>query len=59
MTTNVQVVGPEQSLQTAAQFMAQLNVGDITIRGTAAGLAPGAACVSDVMTERTVWCSQA
>lgn len=76
MTTNVQVVGPEQSLQTAAQFMDQLNVGalpvcdgkrllgmvtdrDITIRGTAAGLAPGAACVSDVMTERAVWCSQA
>ena len=75
MTTHVQVVGPEQSLQTAAQFMDQLNVGalpvcdgkrllgmvtdrDITIRGTAAGLAPSTACVSDVMTERTLWCSQ-
>ena len=30
---------------------------DITIRGTAAGLAPGAACVSDVMSQRTIWCS--
>jgi CBS domain-containing protein len=75
MTTQVQVVAPEQSLQAAAQFMDQLNVGslpvcdgkrllgmvtdrDITIRGTAAGLAPLTACVSDVMTERTLWCSQ-
>ena len=67
MTTDVQVIGPEQSLHRAAQLMDQLNVGslpvsdgkrllgmvtdrDITIRGTAAGLAPDTACVSDVMT---------
>ena len=75
MTTNVQTIGPEQSLQAAAQFMDQLNVGslpvydgkrllgmvtdrDITVRGTAAGLAPKTACVSDGMTGPAVWCSQ-
>lgn len=75
MTTDVQVVGPEESLQRAAQLMDQLNVGalpvcagrrllgmvtdrDITIRGTAAGCAPDEACVSDVMTADTVWCTE-
>jgi CBS domain-containing protein len=74
MTTDVQVVGPEESLQRAAQLMDQLNVGslpvcadrrlvgmvtdrDITVRGTAAGCAPDQACVSDVMTEGTEWCT--
>ncbi|HSW04617.1 CBS domain-containing protein [Aquabacterium sp.] len=75
MSTDVQVVGPEESLQRAAQLMDQLNVGslpvcdgtrllgmvtdrDITIRGTAAGLAPDAGCVSDVMTEELQWCTE-
>jgi CBS domain-containing protein len=75
MTTDVQVVGPEQSLQSVAQLMDQLNVGslpvcigpqllgmitdrDITIRGTAVGLAPESACVSDVMTKDATCCSQ-
>ncbi len=31
---------------------------DITIRGTAAGVAPGQACVSDVMTTGTEWCTE-
>lgn len=75
MTTDVQVIGPQESLQRAAQMMDQLNVGslpvcdgrhllgmvtdrDITVRGTAAGLAPQSACVSDVMTEGTEWCTE-
>jgi CBS domain-containing protein len=29
---------------------------DITVRGTAAGLAPGAACVADVMSGDPQWC---
>ncbi len=29
---------------------------DIIVRGTAAGHAPGEACVADVMTERVCWC---
>ena len=75
MTTDVQMVGPQESLQHAAQLMDQLNVGalpvcdgrrllgmvtdrDITVRGTAAGLAPGQACVSDVMTVGTEWCTE-
>jgi len=75
MTTDVQMVGPQESLQHAAQLMDQLNVGalpvcdgrrllgmvtdrDITVRGTAAGLAPEQACVSDVMTVGTEWCTE-
>lgn len=75
MTTDVQMVGPQESLQHAAQLMDQLNVGalpvcdgrrllgmvtdrDITVRGTAAGLAPGEGCVSDVMTVGTEWCTE-
>jgi len=75
MTTDVQVIAPEESLQRAAQMMDQLNVGslpvcdgrqllgmvtdrDITVRGTAAGMAPKSACVSDVMTRGTEWCTE-
>lgn len=75
MTPDVQVVGPEESLQRAAQMMDQLNVGslpvcdgrrllgivtdrDITIRGTAAGLAPDRACVSDVMSRGVQSCTE-
>ena len=75
MTTDVQVIGPQETLQLAAQLMDRLDVGslpvcdgrrllgmvtdrDITVRGTAAGLAPGAACVSDVMTTGTEWCTE-
>lgn len=75
MSTDVQVIGPEESLQRAAQMMDQLNVGslpvcagdrllgmvtdrDITIRGTAAGLAPQEACVSDVMSTDVQWCTE-
>lgn len=75
MTTDVQLVGPETTLQHAAQLMDQLNVGslpvcagtrllgmvtdrDITVRGTAAGLEPAKACVSDVMSEGVYWCTE-
>lgn len=75
MTTDVQLIGPEESLQRAAQLMDQLNVGslpvcagrqllgmitdrDITVRGTAAGLAPAVACVADVMSEGVHWCTE-
>lgn len=75
MSTDVQVIGPEESLQRAAQMMDQLNVGslpvcagdrllgmvtdrDITIRGTAAGLAPAEGCVSDVMSGDVQWCTE-
>lgn len=75
MSTDVQVIGPEESLQRAAQMMDQLNVGslpvcagdrllgmvtdrDITIRGTAAGLAPAEGCVSDVMSADVHWCTE-
>jgi CBS domain-containing protein len=75
MSTDVQVIGPEESLQRAAQMMDQLNVGslpvcagdqllgmvtdrDITIRGTAAGLVPQEACVSDVMSADVQWCTE-
>jgi CBS domain-containing protein len=75
MTTDVQLIGPQETLQMAAQMMDQLNVGalpvcdgrrllgmvtdrDITVRGTAAGMAPDEACVSDVMTTRTEWCTE-
>ena len=74
MTTDVQLIGPEESLQRAAQMMDQLNVGslpvcsggrllgivtdrDITIRGTAAGLTPAGACVSDVMSRDVRYCT--
>ena len=74
MSTDVQVVGPQETLQRAAQLMDQLNVGslpvcdgrrllgmvtdrDITVRGTAAGCAPDQACVSDVMSADTAWCT--
>lgn len=74
MTTDVQVIGPQETLQRAAQLMEQLDVGslpvcngrhllgmvtdrDITVRGTAAGHAPDSACVSDVMTTGTAWCT--
>jgi CBS domain-containing protein len=75
MTTDVRMIGPQESLQLAAQLMDQLGVGalpvcegrrllgmvtdrDITVRGTAAGLAPGEAHVSDVMTAGTEWCTE-
>lgn len=75
MSTDVQVIGPEETLQRAAQMMDQLNVGslpvcagdqllgmvtdrDITIRGTAAGLVPQEACVSDVMSADVQWCTE-
>ena len=75
MSCDVQVIGPEESLQRAAQLMDQLNVGalpvcdgkrllgmvtdrDITVRGTAAGLAPQAGCVSDVMSSELQWCTE-
>ena len=75
MTTDVQMIGPQETLQHAAQLMDQLNVGalpvcdgrrllgmvtdrDITVRGTAAGLAPDATCVSDVMSSGTEWCTE-
>jgi CBS domain-containing protein len=75
MSTEVQVIGPQETLQLAAQLMDQLDVGslpvcdgrrllgmvtdrDITVRGTAAGLAPDEACVSDVMTTGTEWCTE-
>lgn len=75
MTTDVQVIGPQETLQLAAQLMDQLDVGslpvcdgrrllgmvtdrDITVRGTAAGLAPDEACVSDVMSTGTEWCTE-
>src|SRR5689334_16175101 len=74
MTTSVEVVGPEETLQRAAQLMLELDVGalpvcngrlllgmvtdrDIAVRGVAAGLAPTAGCVSDVMTLETRWCT--
>ena len=74
MTTDVQVIGPQETLQLAAQLMDQLGVGslpvcdgrrllgmvtdrDITVRGTAAGMAPDQACVSDVMSSGTHWCT--
>lgn len=75
MTTDVQWIGPAESLQRAAQLMDQLNVGslpvcagnrllgmvtdrDITVRGTAAGLKPADASVSDVMSEGVYWCTE-
>lgn len=75
MTTDVQVIGPQETLQLAAQLMDRLDVGslpvcdgrrllgmvtdrDITVRGTAAGLAPDEACVSDVMSTGTEWCTE-
>ncbi|HVK32360.1 MAG TPA: CBS domain-containing protein [Burkholderiaceae bacterium] len=75
MTRDVQVIGPEDTLQLAAQLMDQLNVGslpvcsdrellgmvtdrDITVRGTAVGANPLQACVSDVMTHGTEFCTE-
>lgn len=75
MTTDVQVVGPEATLQHAAQLMDRLGVGslpvcdgrrllgivtdrDITIRGTAAGMVPREACVSDVMSTGLQTCTE-
>jgi CBS domain-containing protein len=75
MTTDVQTIGPQASLQSAAQLMDQLNVGslpvcdggrllgmvtdrDITVRGTAAGLSPTTACVSEVMSGTPQWCTR-
>jgi CBS domain-containing protein len=74
MTRDVEVIGPEASLQRAAQMMDDLNVGslpvcegrrlvgmitdrDITVRATAAGLAPTETQVLDVMTESTRCCA--
>ncbi len=74
MTTDVQTIAPQESLQRAAQLMDRLNVGslpvcngrqllgmitdrDITVRGTAAGMGPQTACVSDVMSDAPQWCS--
>ncbi|MEP7282659.1 MAG: CBS domain-containing protein [Rubrivivax sp.] len=73
MSTDVQCVEPQHTLQQAAQLMDRLNVGslpvvqdrrligmvtdrDITVRGTAAGLAPGSTRIGDVMTERACCC---
>jgi CBS domain-containing protein len=73
MSTDVQCVGPQHTLQQAAQLMEQLDVGslpviqdhrllgivtdrDITVRGTAAGLAPGSSRVSEVMTKGACCC---
>jgi CBS domain-containing protein len=75
MTRDVQLIGPEDTLQLAAQLMDQLNVGslpvcsgrellgmvtdrDITVRGTALGLDPATACVSDVMSRGTEFCTE-
>lgn len=75
MTTDVRMIGPQETLQHAAQMMDEMDVGalpvcdgrrllgmvtdrDITVRGTAAGLAPEKACVSDVMTTGTEWCTE-
>lgn len=75
MTTDVHAIGPEESLQRAAQMMDRLNVAclpvcsgkrllgmvtdrDITVRGTAAGLAPTAGCVSDVMSHGIAYCTE-
>ncbi len=75
MTADVQTIGPQESLQRAAQLMDQLNIGslpvcngkrllgmvtdrDITVRGTAMGLAPDEGCVSDVMTQAVQWCTE-
>lgn len=75
MTTDVRMIGPQETLQLAAQLMDQLDVGalpvcegrrllgmvtdrDITVRGTAAGLPPAEARVSDVMTAGTEWCTE-
>jgi CBS domain-containing protein len=74
MTADVQSIGPQESLQRAAQMMDRLNVGslpvcaggrllgmvtdrDITVRGTAAGLTPQGASVTEVMSPAVVWCS--
>lgn len=74
MTTDVQTIAPQDSLQCAAQLMERLNVGslpvcdgrrllgivtdrDITVRGTAAGMPPASACVSDVMSDTPQACS--
>ncbi len=73
MTTDVQTIGPQETLQRAAQLMERLNVGslpvcsgsrllgivtdrDLTVRGTAAGMTPQGACVSDVMSKQPLWC---
>ena len=66
MTTDVQTISPQDSLQRAAQLMDRLNVGslpvcdgvhllgmvtdrDITVRGTAVGMAPASTTVAVVM----------
>lgn len=75
MSIDVQVIGPQDTLQQAAQLMDQLNVGslpvcdgrqllgmvtdrDITVRGTAAGMAPAQARVLEVMSQGVQWCSE-
>ncbi|MEO6032802.1 MAG: CBS domain-containing protein [Burkholderiaceae bacterium] len=75
MTSDVQTIEPQETLQHAAQLMDQLNVGslpvcngrrvlgmitdrDITIRATAAGLAPTSACVSDAMSTEVLSCRE-
>jgi CBS domain-containing protein len=75
MTRGVEVIGPDETLQRAAQLMDELNVGslpvcdgnrlvgmitdrDITVRATAAGMAPGEASVAEVMSEQTRWCTE-
>lgn len=75
MSTDVQVIGPQDTLQQAAQLMDQLNVGslpvcdgrqllgmvtdrDITVRGTAAGMAPAQARVLEVMSQGVQWCRE-
>ena len=74
MSTTLQVVRAQDTLQHAARYMKQLNVGslpvcegtqllgivtdrDITVRGTAQGLNPAEARVSDVMTRGVETCA--
>jgi CBS domain-containing protein len=75
MSRDVQIVGPNETVQRAARLMGELDVGalpvcdgrklvgmltdrDITIRATAAGLAPGETRVRDIMSGDVAWCEQ-
>jgi CBS domain-containing protein len=74
MTTDVESITPQETIQRAAQLMDDLNVGaipvldggklvgmitdrDITVRATAAGLAPGETAVGDVMSTDVRTCT--
>ena len=73
MTRDVRTVGPDTTLQQAAQLLQELDIGslpvcdgkrllgmvtdrDMTVRGTAAGLAPQSTPVKDVMTDSISYC---